>query len=197
VAKHRKTQVDVALTPASFVADVDAGGERKQTALVALQLLIDRAEAGDEAALSEAIQIHDAMPRLWTATNDLRKSAERLIFKAIPGAENQLYAWARVSRQLDALRADLGGPEPNPLESILVDRLVLCWLHSYQTDLGLAQQTIDQFPLAQRQFAAQQAERAERRFLRAAKTLATVRRLIGPVVQVNLAEEIKQVNLIR
>lgn len=91
-------------------------------------------------------------------------------------------------RKCAALRRDLEGPTPTPLERLLVDRVVLCWLHLH---LGEAQyvQNMKQLTALQHDFYQRRLSMAQRRYLSAITALAQVRRLQVPAVQVNIAEQ--------
>jgi hypothetical protein len=39
-----------------------------------------------------------------------------------------------LSRKLELLRAELAGPGPTPLERLLVERVVSCWLHLHHLE---------------------------------------------------------------
>lgn len=87
--------------------------------------------------------------------------------------------------------AELAGPSPTPLERLLVERIVASWLQTYHYDILCAQAgniTIDQGDYMQRR-----QDRAHKRYLSAIKSLAVVRRLLRPSVQVNIAQQ--QVNV--
>src|SRR5262249_27073610 len=88
--------------------------------------------------------------------------------------------------------AELAGPAPTPLERLLVERIAACWLHLHHLELIYASKESMALELGiyfQRSLTA-----AQKRYLSAIKTLATVRRLALPVLigQVNIAG--KQVN---
>jgi hypothetical protein len=91
---------------------------------------------------------------------------------------------AALVRKLDLLKAELAGPNPTPLERLLVERVVACWLQVQDADMRYAQAknpSIEQGDYYQRRM-----DRAHRRYLSAIRTLATVRKLALPVLQVNL-----------
>jgi hypothetical protein len=82
------------------------------------------------------------------------------------------------------METDLAGPAPTPLESLLVQRVLICWLrlHLAEFNAGICgtDTTTEAF---QRQL-----ERANRLYLSSVKMLATVRRMAMPVlVGVNVA----------
>jgi hypothetical protein len=91
------------------------------------------------------------------------------------------------------MRSELAGPSPTPLGRLLVDRIVTCWLQISDADVRAAQAK-DLSP-SWAEFYQRRMDRAHRRYLSAIKTLATVRRLVLPVLvgQVNIAG--KQVNV--
>jgi hypothetical protein len=95
-------------------------------------------------------------------------------------------------RKLIEVREELAGPNPSPLESLLAERAAICWLTVNYYEILFAQST----RLASRDAEHHQRriDAAHRRFLSAAKTLATVRKLALPAIQVNIAE--KQVNVV-
>ena len=191
MARTRSAVSLPALTPADAI---EAGGDEKAPAMDWLNALIDQAEAGDRNALKLAVQVHYALPSLWPPTNVLHSNVERSVLDTLMGTDRQLFARATIEHQLEALRTALLADTSSGLERLLVDRVVLCWLQCHHADLVVAQRAGPTCPLVQAEFYHRQAERAERRLLRAAKTLATVRRLCSPAVQINVAEEIKQVN---
>ncbi len=177
-------------------AAVEAGGEGKREAIAWLMAAVTLADGGDQDALKQVKAAFDAVPRLWeTFFPTLRDTAEASMLDAMLGRDRQLAAREATRRQLDRLRAELAGENPTPLERLLVERVALCWLASMHTDAVLAQQTAAGCSAAVAEYHQRRAEGAQRRFLAAAKMLATVRRLGLPAVQLNVAE--KQINVAR
>jgi len=179
-----------------MTAEIAAGGDRTNDTLEWINDVIARAEEGDRDAMDLALQVHAAVPSLWPKASVLGTQAERMLLDAVVDGDRQLLTRATVERQLEAMRDELAGANPTEVERILVDRVVLCWLACQQADLDLIHRTRASVPLALGEYLQRRAERAERRLLRATKALATVRRLLIPIVQVNVAEEIKQVNVV-
>jgi hypothetical protein len=90
------------------------------------------------------------------------------------------------------LRAELAGAGSPPLERLLADRVAICWLTLHGVEVRFAQSgdlTIKQADYWQRRI-----NSAHKRYLSAIKTLATVRKLALPALQVNIAR--KQVNVV-
>jgi hypothetical protein len=93
-------------------------------------------------------------------------------------------------RRLAAMRRELAGPNPSPLEGLLAERVAATWLQlrlfeaHYAKNLGNLR--IDQGEYHQRRL-----DRLHRRHLSAIRALAQVRKL-GPAIQINIAD--KQIN---
>ena len=96
-------------------------------------------------------------------------------------------------RKLNSLRDELAGPNPTPLERILCERVALCWLDAHAMDRLFSPVSEVSFKTAA--YREDRRERTHRRFLSACKTLATVRRLPSPAVQINQVVARQQVNV--
>jgi hypothetical protein len=120
---------------------------------------------------------------------DLAAQAEQSFVRAAAG-KNLAFREGLLAK-LQALRGELSGPSPTPLERLLVERVVACWLQVQDADIRYAQ--LGNVPLSQAEYAQRRMDRAHRRFLSAVKALALVRKLALPVLQVNIAQQ--QVNM--
>ncbi len=134
-------------------------------------------------------ELFDRSPELWDEVGDLALQAERALVKGISG-ENALLKDA-LYRKLEVLRAELSGPSPSVLDRLLVERVVACWLQVYGAD-ALYAQNLGKLTLKRSEFFQRRQDRAHRRYLSAIRTLAHVRRLLLPPVQVNIGAQ--QVN---
>ncbi len=94
-------------------------------------------------------------------------------------------------RKIDAVRDKLAGPDPTPLERILCERVPLCWFDANEMDRRSVEQSNIDLRIAE--YRESRRDRAHRRFLAACKTLATVRKLALPALQVNIGQS--QVNV--
>ena len=94
--------------------------------------------------------------------------------------------------KVDALRAELAGQAPTALERLLAERIAVCWLHLHHLELVYAGK--DSMSLELGAYYQRSLSAAQKRYLSAIKTLATVRRLALPVLigQVKIAGQ--QVN---
>ncbi len=84
---------------------------------------------------------------------------------------------------LDQMRLDLGWNKSNKLEQMLIERVVLSWLYLHLFELVSIQTSSISLP--QSKLDQDRIERANKRYLYAIKSLATVRR-VSPQVSVKL-----------
>jgi hypothetical protein len=131
----------------------------------------------------------DASPDLWQAASLASNAALRVI-----ESENATPAVRVVMRaNYKGQKRALGYAQATPLEQGLIEHVALCWIrlqnveHSYSGIMG-QEHTLTLGDYWERRLSA-----AQRRYLRACETLARVRRLRLPAVQVNIAD--KQVNI--
>src|SRR5262245_15505029 len=140
-----------------------------------LQILLKRAEDGDQAVLPELRQALDDHPVIWQHYGDLALRAQTIWVIQASGSDVLLVE--SLERKLDELRAQLAGPSAPALEQLLADRIALCWLHLHHAELvcaGLASRP----DLAAREAAQKRLSAAQHRYLTAVKALATVRKLL-------------------
>jgi hypothetical protein len=140
-----------------------------------LDALLQLARAGDPAAPPALKAYLDANPVLWDQAGDLAAHAERAWISLIAGPD-AVFAEA-LQRKAAALRAEVAGPDPSPLEELLAARVSACWLQVYYTEGVHAQQAKEMTPrLAD--YSQRRIESAARRFNQAVAALAAVRRLL-------------------
>lgn len=144
-----------------------------------LRALARRAEAGDPTALAEARRFFDEAPDdVWRAAGDLARVAELAVLDLAAGHNDVLKE--AMDRKLQALKQELAGPTPTPLEKLLADRTAACWLQVAEADLAVT--TVRGLTVAQGRFLDERCCRAHQRLLTAVKMLATVRKLLRPAV---------------
>jgi hypothetical protein len=140
-----------------------------------LDALLQRARNGDPAAPPALEAYLDANPVLWDQAGDLAAHAERAWVALIAGPD-AVFAEA-LQRKAAALRDDVAGPDPSPLEELLAARVSACWLQVYYAEGVHAQQAKEMTPrLAD--YSQRRVESAARRFNQAVAALAAVRRLL-------------------
>ena len=97
-------------------------------------------------------------------------------------------------RDLDEYVAALSGPAPTPAESILAETAALSWfaLRMHEVHFAGSSSSGNGMTINQAKFHLTKIDRAHARLMSTLKTLATVRRLAIPAVQINIAKQ--QVN---
>jgi len=80
-------------------------------------------------------------------------------------------------RQLDEMRLELSGPNPTPLESLLIQRVLACWVQVHFADALAAQAQERQAAPAQLRSLQKRQESAGRCLTEAVKQLALARRV--------------------
>jgi len=124
-----------------------------------------------------------------TAGNMALQVQAALIRKA---AGTNLFFKEGLEAKMGQLRTDLAGTDPTPLERLLADRIALCWLSLHNAEARFAQ--TEGLTWKQTESWQRWIDAAHRRYLSAVKTLATVRKLALPALQVNIAR--RQVNVL-
>jgi hypothetical protein len=137
---------------------------------------LKRAQAGDLAVLPALCQVLADNPQLWKGYGDLAAQAEGALIRLAAGS-NLLLSESLI-RKLAALKEELGGESPSPLERLLIERVTACWLQVAYYDTLLAQAR-ESSPARLKMLQGLQ-DAAHRRHLSAIKTLATVRKLLRP-----------------
>ena len=78
---------------------------------------------------------------------------------------------------MDELRAELAGPAASPVETLLVNRVVICWAQCHLADLEATQKAKAGQPAAH---AERRQAGAQARYLAALRGLVVVRKLVRP-----------------
>jgi hypothetical protein len=153
--------------------------------------VIRRAQGGDASALPALREmLKQSVGLVDMLGGDLARQAEAALVVRAAGKNHALKE--ALYRKLDLLRAELSGPSPAPVERLLVERVVACWLQVHYAD-AIYSQGLENFSMEQAEHHQRRMDGAHRRYLSALRTLALVRKLALPVLQVNIAR--KQVNV--
>ena len=159
-----------------------------------LRDFVNRAHQGDSEALVKLREVFKSNPDglIAIAGGDISQHARDEILEGHSSSSKLMQE--AVSLKVDRIRDDLAGPSPTPIERILAERAALCWLDAYRADFVVAKimNKKDGYQQKSVEFHEARRDRAHRRFLSAIKTLATVRKLAVPVIQLNVAQ--RQVN---
>jgi hypothetical protein len=159
--------------------------------LADLKALRDRARSGDKSALPAVRAALDALgdSGIRAFGGDIALRVKLQMVGSVAG--NDLGARDAMMRMLDSVEDELAGPNPSPLVELLAERCTIAWFAAHHADRLFFSQTCVNYPAA-KHFARIQ-ESANKRFLTTCKSLALVRNLAQPTVQINLGR--KQVNI--
>jgi hypothetical protein len=162
------------------------------------QRLFQAAQKGNQQAY-EAVAVHlDLHPELWERIGDRAHRAQITWIETT--AQGDLVSAEGIRRRMTTLRDELNGANASPVERLLVERILLCWLqvhHAEQQYAGLLQES---HSTQRGDYFQKRIDRAHYRFLAAVRTLAVVRKflrppvLVGQATQVNVSE--KAVNMV-
>jgi hypothetical protein len=159
------------------LANENEPGQSEPAAMRELSDLVDRARRGDEAAMPGLRAIYDAHPEVATWLGDLANHSQEALLRLACGPD--LGMTEAIRRSTAALRLELTGPSPSPIERLLAERVVatrlfLNWAEATVAQaMGVATNTRPQLA-----FCIERMDRAQRRHLAALGALATAQRLL-------------------
>lgn len=156
----------------------------------AIRELLKRAAKGDRATLPAVRKLLENPAYIDLLAGDLARWAETSFVNAISGED--LSVREAIHAKLNMLRKELLGENPTPIERLLVERVVACWLQVQDAEIRYAQ-VQGQLSIKQADFHQRRMDATSKRYLAALKALALVRKLAVPVLQINIAR--KQMNV--
>lgn len=132
-------------------------------------------------------------PEYWRLAGDL---AEQATLTIVDGMQATKAVKESLMVGLHQTAAELTQPGDGALERLIIWQIVGCWLSLSYVEYVLGRNTVEgNFNIPQGTYWEKRVTSAQRRYLRAVETLARVRRLKVPAVQVNIAEQqVNQVN---
>ncbi len=173
--------------------------EDARARIAELRALSEKVEAGDKEARKELRRlVRASSPEVIGRASDIGRRAGRVLAYTAAGGdpltEEALYA------KLDAMRMEIAGENPTPLEVLLTERVVSLWMFTallevlmsaqYQKRLSNGAERSSRSSRSSPSYIIQQSrilDSATRRYLAAIRELARVRKLQAgaPPVQVN------------
>jgi hypothetical protein len=193
--KRPNAEEQGAVVPATKASTPTKGAEvsRSRSELInELRPLVLRASEGDQDAPRRIRRALEETPdSAQILSNIVAKRAERIFVKKICG--DDLLLREALSLQLEEMRRQIAGCGPSPLEELLSERVVACWLQLQQAEAvyasGLGKQRRSQGEYHERRL-----DRLHRRYLSAVHGLARMRKLVNPkVAEITLIE--RQLNV--
>jgi hypothetical protein len=176
----RHPQQEGACVMQEFSLPIESG-----TSFDTLKNLVQQAQQGDTSILPTIRHLLDQVPELWENSHVLAHQVEKAWTNALSG--HDLMSKEIIAREVEGLRSQLLGPQPTPLEKLLVDRICICWLAIQHSELHSAKRFSERavvLTLSEEH----RLDKVHHRFLSAIRELARVRKLLQPTtnVQVNI-----------
>ena len=165
--------------PEPFVVEVRIPGTGAEAERI--MGLVRRAEQGETQVVPELRKVLDHYPRLWQEAGDLARVTESVWLQQMAGTN--AFLRESVSRRAKALRRDLLGDAPTPLERLLVDRVVCTWLGLHYAESKHAG-TMQEQTFQQGEYYQERIVRYQRMHLAAVRALAQLRRVAVTVARV-------------
>ena len=178
--------------------DLELSKEAKDR-LAKLEKLSDRVANGDKKARGELRRaLRESGPEVVREASELARIGQLCLIKT--ATRGRTLAEEALVVRLEMMRSEIGGPDPSPLELLLVEKIVSAWILTEVLELLLSAQLMTELPKSQRmphsflKFYLGWQEQAHRRFVSSIRELARVRRLQSGVphsqtnVQINLSK---------
>ncbi len=141
----------------------------------------------DVAALEKCFE---TLPTLWRNVS----MAHASVVTAIEQESESQAVRVVLEANYDGQLRELGYDKAPPLERILIEHAALCWLRLQTVEQRYSRVMAQSITLTMGDYWERRLSAAQRRYLRACETLARVRKLHLPALQVNIGE--KQVNVV-
>jgi hypothetical protein len=167
--------------------------EEAKAKLEDLRVLSERAEDGDREARRELrAAVRASAPEVVACASDVGRRAQRMLVRTAAAGDPLIEE--ALEAKLDLMRYEIAGENPTPLEVLLTERVVSCWmlvellevLTSAQLRRGEA---VKRVPVSYLLQMVRWQESANRRFLAAVRELAGGRKPIRPGVQIDAVEQ--------
>jgi hypothetical protein len=111
---------------ASVSKDLELSNETKAK-LREIRILSDKAEAGEKGARRELRRaIRNSTPEVVAKASDIARKGHMILINAAAGGDPLMEE--ALSARLDIMRSRIAGEDPTPLEVLLTERVVSCWL---------------------------------------------------------------------
>ena len=169
---------------APSAADGDASALNPAREMIDVRDKLHAAQHGDESLAGWVRGTLKRAPHMLASAGDVAAMAETAWVQRYAGQD--IVCREAIILKAAEIRASLLHPGASGLERILADRVVVCWLQVNFYDNVASKIGSGTFKDAELSLKRQ--DSAQRRYLRAARTLAEVQRLIRPSVQVNFAQ---------
>jgi hypothetical protein len=151
---------------------------------------ISSKKLNDRALAEVKLALRD-QPEVWRTAGDLALQAKMRILESF----NQPTAAEAISHGMEVIRKELGGSTAGPLEALLIDQVMLCWLNVHTIQMNYSNIMSQSVTLTMGAYWEKRLSTAQGRYLKAIATLAKVRRLSKATpLQVNIGGQ--QINVV-
>lgn len=159
-----------------------------------LQALIARVDKKkpDPADVKAIRHYFNEHPRAWREIGDLAEQANLNMIKTMQAPQAMKTA---LQLGLPTMAAELTQPGDGELEKLIIGQIVGCWLRLSFVEYTYSVNTVSgSMNMKQGEYWERRLSAAQRRYLRAVESLARVRRLRLPTMQVNIGgQQVNQV----
>jgi hypothetical protein len=145
-----------------------------QITQAAFNEMIKLANSGDASAVAQLCELLDGHPWLWQRVGRLAIECQLLLIQQASRGDQLIEQ--SVTRMLAHMRTNLGESEPTPLEQIVVEQVVTCWLQVQVADKAVASDKGGTLPNAH--FLLKRQDLAHRHLAAAIKSLNEIRKLL-------------------
>jgi hypothetical protein len=181
-------------SPAADMSAISRGElEESEKAVEKLRDLLRLAKKDQEDAMPKIRQILSEHPDLAWRFVHLGRMGEDILIGRMT-SEGDLATRELFRCQLNAMREEIAGENPSPLERLLAERIVATWLQIQLFEGLYASGMSKSMPIAEGGYHQKRLDQTYRRHLSAIRELAQIRKLLkgGAITQINIAD--KQIN---
>ena len=152
--------------------------------------LLRRARASDKVACETLGSLTQNASHLWDLMTRLARQARAnwMDLVTLP-SEDRILDREGLERRLARLQSDLAAEGDGRVEALLIERILIAWIAANHSDIQLAQAIRQSATRWELEYLERQQERTQRNLLRATQSLATLRRLRPPAIQINADEQ--------
>jgi hypothetical protein len=150
--------------------------EKSDDVIKELRELIVLGETGDSGVLPRVQHLLDQHAEIADHFGDAAKVATELWLALYVGG-NAVMAEA-TRRKMVSLRASIAGPVPSPLETVMVEHVLVCWLQTHATEAMHAQAHQEKASDAVLRERQRQTKESQQLYAASLKQLAELRRLL-------------------
>ena len=169
-----------------MAALVEIPPELKDLRKVFRKLDKDEPSPGDIKAFKQALEDR---PEMWRVVGDMAQNAATHMVESLVTPLSMKLSLHQAAK---SLQHELGDKEATPLERLLIQLVVMAWTRLAIVEYAYTDVVSEKSSYQRLKYWDGRLNASQRRFLRASETLARIRKMNLPAVQVNIAEQ--QVN---